>query len=121
MGRVSKLGFVVATGAMYLAVCKAQPDETKPVCTCPKILAPVCGVNGKTYGNQCLLECDQVNLLKEGPCSPAPPGGDEEEIPVVCPLNELPVCGSDGVTYGNDCFRKAARVKWAHDGACEDH
>ena len=33
-----------------------------------KILKHVCGENGKTYNNKCLMKCDGVELKKEGSC-----------------------------------------------------
>jgi|GEM_PF-3574703 len=39
-----------------------------PACDCPEIYSPVCGSNGKTYGNLCRLRCAGVQLAYEGPC-----------------------------------------------------
>ncbi|WAR09209.1 DPGN-like protein [Mya arenaria] len=43
-------------------------------CICTFIYRPVCGNNGKTFGNECSLDCDakeDITLLKlhDGPCS----------------------------------------------------
>jgi len=96
---------------------KSVKDCNKP---CPKIYLPVCGSDGKTYNNKCLLEVaacesgEDLEVVKEGPC---------EEAPLKCPLIYAPVCGSDGKTYANGCFLGAAAAKvdglvLAHAGKC---
>ncbi|KAL0861795.1 hypothetical protein ABMA27_009269 [Loxostege sticticalis] len=39
-----------------------------PDCFCSLYYAPVCGVNGCTYGNDCQLACANVKLAYPGEC-----------------------------------------------------
>ena len=76
---------------------------------------PVCGSDGRTYGNHCAVGCHSVlgvRIHKEKPCKPV--------IHTRCPCNSQlkPVCGVDGKTYLNICTIQCAGINKAWDGPC---
>ncbi|XP_050729539.1 agrin-like isoform X12 [Eriocheir sinensis] len=122
---------VAAEGACGAATEAPQPPSTteKPPCSqqCTRIFLPVCGSDGVTYNNLCLLEiadCENkvaggpgVSVASEGACgatteAPQPPSTTEKPpCSQQCTRIFLPVCGSDGVTYNNLCLLKVADCK----------
>ena len=109
--------FLIAAAHIYAAT--ALPAS----CACARNLRPVCGSDGKTYNNKCLLTCEKDNMnsdlkiVKEGPC--------EEIDPCVCTFDYRPVCGTDGRTYPNKCSLTCARsstpaLKVEHSGECDE-
>ncbi|XP_015265620.1 PREDICTED: serine protease inhibitor Kazal-type 5-like [Gekko japonicus] len=83
---------------------------------CSSVWSPVCGTDGKTYSNKCLL-CSEIErtegglaLRHEGECPEDVHGTvDCSKYPqtrgkVLCETSTQEVCGTDGETYSNECM-----------------
>ncbi|NXV97808.1 IOVO protein, partial [Calonectris borealis] len=103
--------------------CSTYPNTTneegKEVLVCTKILSPICGTDGVTYSNECLLCAYNIeygtNVSKDhdGECKEVAPVGcsrypnttnEEGKVVLLCNKDLSPVCGTDGVTYDNECL-----------------
>ncbi|XP_049875884.1 serine protease inhibitor dipetalogastin-like [Pectinophora gossypiella] len=131
---------VASTGRIHInhyGPCNKRRDLILPRrdlkhCKCRRSRRPVCGTDGRTYNNRCLLKCafktyGDVRLRHKGRCkhstfASAPPKNVE------CPCKTefsyyRPICGSDGYTYGNLCELKCTnnfynKVRLRHKGPC---
>ncbi|XP_054994916.1 agrin isoform X2 [Sorex araneus] len=131
--------------------CRVNPRTRRPEMllraeSCPSRRAPVCGDDGVTYDNDCIM--DRVGAarglllqkVRSGQCQP------RDQCPEACKFNAVclsrrgrsrcscdritcdgayrPVCAQDGHTYDNECWRQQAEcqqqraIPAKHQGPC---
>ena len=101
---------------------------------CTRDYRPVCGSDGQTYSNSCMLKYSNCDVTKTetteeihaGPCGMLNDVTNGANCEKKCPKSKKKVCGSDGKTYQNECEleRKACKkpelnLKVAYKGKCE--
>jgi len=111
-----KFSTIIATGlttsqsaAAFFAPIMAPVGSEECKMLCDKRYAPVCGSDGNTYANQCVLErisCLRglnLEIVHEGECTVSKVARRSADCPRFCHRMFAPVCGSDGETYPNSC------------------
>ncbi|XP_074865730.1 ovomucoid-like isoform X2 [Carettochelys insculpta] len=91
---------------------KHTTKDGKILVACPKILDEICGTDGVTYPNECMLCARNLDMMVnvgkqyDGRCQKETVqvdcSGYVEPTPF-CTLEYEAHCGSDGRTYGNRC------------------
>jgi hypothetical protein len=139
-----KMMFCRGTTLSDTVVGKGNCDQVKDACMrsvgmCTRDHRPVCGSDGKTYGNRCSLQyanCefenfkDPVTAVYDGECTENAEMQNDSprrtDCNSKCSKKKNKVCGTNGITYFNSCELKNAAcveeidIEVAHKGKCAE-
>lgn len=126
----SKISAQEASASEALTILPPEPPRRLCIIPCTNEYEPVCGLDGKTYTNNCHLICySNTELAHKGCCNqdncPYPPPGPMSEPPIrlcfaPCTNECKPVCGKDGITYRNSCYLTCnSNTDFDYEGPCK--
>lgn len=98
--------------------CSGGECVDRRACVCPALYEPVCGVNGRTYGNECEASCDGVAVASEGRC-PGPDGGVRDGGAIDLGLPDLGGDGGGSDGGGSDGGNDAGSDGGTDDGGSD--
>ncbi|MFH0974112.1 MAG: Kazal-type serine protease inhibitor domain-containing protein, partial [Candidatus Micrarchaeota archaeon] len=104
---------VVDAKAVEAFLIQAAPQPGG--CYCEKVFEPVCGVDGKTYGNPCEAKCAGATVAYKGTCV------TDVDCASKCAKKFAAYCDTAAQPpklYYNDCFAKCDGVTSARQGLC---
>jgi len=111
----------------YEGECKQVSAKRSCNGICTRQWQPVCGTDGRTYGNPCELtnmacrRSDNLAIAYSGECKMT----KKTACNIACTRNWAPVCGTDGNTYGNQCdltslaCQQRSGLAVAYTGECQ--
>ncbi|CAG4956271.1 unnamed protein product [Parnassius apollo] len=104
-------------------------DEEVSPCSCPRHIKYVCGNNGNTYDNTCLLNCASrsnpgLHIQNNGPCDNNVKVAEHAKNGTCnCTRVYKPVCASNGFTFENECMMHCSgtHLNVQNPGPCESN